>query len=221
MCICTCGHSLHMYAPTPLECSPHVCTLQDGHLSSTGQCFDCGMTVRSAVIRFSPNPDRRRTDEPPRPFPGSVADWAAGNGSLMRLCPVPLFFHKYPEVALDRSMDSSKVTHGADAATDSCRYVTFCLFLLSLSPPSCFLSSSSIYLSLLTSFATISSFPSLPFSSLSTSSPFLLPLYPLSFYLLLYTFTVPAGQVLCWSVARVSSGSGQGRVIVSSLLSNT
>lgn len=124
--VCVCTNSIRVFS--------HMCSIQDGHLSSTGQCFDCGMTVRSAVIRFSPNPDRRRTDEPPRPFPGSVADWAAGNGSLMRLCPVPLFFHKYPEVALDRSMDSSKVTHGADAATDSCRYtyLVFCFFLLLL-----------------------------------------------------------------------------------------
>lgn len=78
--------------------------------------------MRGAVAKFNPVPDPRRpADEPIRPFPGSVADWAAGNASVARLCPVPLFLHKYPEVAMDLSVDSSKVTHGADAASDSCR----------------------------------------------------------------------------------------------------
>lgn len=92
-------------------------------MSSTGQCFDIGVTVRGSVAKFNPVPDPRRpAEEPIRPFPGSVADWAAGNASLARLCPVPLFLHKYPEVAMDLSMDSSKVTHGADTASDSCRF---------------------------------------------------------------------------------------------------
>jgi ADP-ribosylglycohydrolase len=96
---------------------------QSGHLSSTGLCFNVGVTVRGAVSKFNPVPDRRRpAEEPIRPFPGSVADWAAGNGSLTRLCPVPLFLHKYPEVAMDLSVDSSKITHGGVAASDSCRY---------------------------------------------------------------------------------------------------
>ena len=82
------------------------------------------------MSKFNPVPDRRRpAEEPIRPFPGSVADWAAGNGSLTRLCPVPLFLHKYPEVAMDLSVDSSKITHGGVAASDSCRslFHTLCI----------------------------------------------------------------------------------------------
>ena len=56
------------------------------------------------------------------PFCGSTADGAAGNGSLMRLCPVPLAFHKYPVVAMTMGMESSRTTHGAKAAMDACRY---------------------------------------------------------------------------------------------------
>jgi ADP-ribosylglycohydrolase len=95
-----------------------------GHLSSTGQCFNVGMSVRGAVAKFNPVPDdrRRMSDEPIRPFPGSVADWAAGNGCLVRICPIPLFFHKYPAVAMDRSVDSAMVTHGSEIAKDACRY---------------------------------------------------------------------------------------------------
>ncbi len=56
------------------------------------------------------------------PFPGSTSEGAAGNGSLMRLTPVPLAFHKHPEVAIKMSKESSRTTHGAKAALDACRY---------------------------------------------------------------------------------------------------
>ena len=67
------------------------------------------------------------SDEPIRPFPGSVADWAAGNGCLVRLCPVALFFQKFPAVAVDRSVDSVKVTHGSQIAMDTCRCLLVCV----------------------------------------------------------------------------------------------
>ena len=81
------------------------------------------MSVRGAIAKFNPVPDdrRRMSDEPIRPFPGSVADWAAGNGCVVRVCPVTMFFHKYPEVALDKSVDSVKVTHGSEIAKDAVR----------------------------------------------------------------------------------------------------
>ena len=49
---------------------------EQGHLSSTGHCFDIGNTVRSALETY------RRTRNP---FSGSESPNAAGNGSLMRL----------------------------------------------------------------------------------------------------------------------------------------
>jgi ADP-ribosyl-[dinitrogen reductase] hydrolase len=54
-----------------------------GYLSPTGSCFDIGMTVRAALERFE------RTGEP---YSGSIEARAAGNGSLMRLAPVALFY---------------------------------------------------------------------------------------------------------------------------------
>jgi ADP-ribosylglycohydrolase len=41
----------------------------------------------------------------------------------MRLAPVPLFYHDSPRRAVEYSGLSSKVTHGADEAVDSCRYL--------------------------------------------------------------------------------------------------
>jgi ADP-ribosyl-[dinitrogen reductase] hydrolase len=48
---------------------------------------------------------------------------AAGNGSIMRLAPVVLFFFSEPELAIEKSAESSRTTHGAAACIDACRYL--------------------------------------------------------------------------------------------------
>lgn len=85
----------------------------EGYLSSTGVCFDIGVTVRGALERFHSSGN---------PFAGSTDPHTAGNGSLMRLAPVPLFFAADPAQAIERSGESSRTTHGATAAVDACRY---------------------------------------------------------------------------------------------------
>jgi len=85
----------------------------EGHHSSTGTCFDIGYTVRGALMRF------QRTGEQ---WSGSTDPNTAGNGSLMRLAPVPLFFAADPARAIARAADSSRTTHGAPEAVDACRY---------------------------------------------------------------------------------------------------
>jgi ADP-ribosylglycohydrolase len=52
-----------------------------------GSCFDIGNTVREALESFGVSG---------QPFSGSLSRSAAGNGSLMRLAPIPLYF--YPNV---------------------------------------------------------------------------------------------------------------------------
>ena len=85
----------------------------EGHLSSTGACFDIGNTVSDALSRF------RQTGEP---LAGSTDPKAAGNGSLMRLAPVPLFYAANPALAIRMSAESSRTTHGARTCVDACRY---------------------------------------------------------------------------------------------------
>lgn len=68
------------------------------------------------------------------PFCGSTAERSAGNGSLMRLCPVPLAFYKHPRAALVMAKESSRTTHGAKAALDACRCV-FSVYFLSNARP--------------------------------------------------------------------------------------
>jgi len=85
---------------------------REGHLGSNGQCFDIGITVRTAVLEFEKSNDRTSTIDQTR----------AGNGSLMRLAPVPLLYYQSPELAIDMSAKSSLTTHGSILAVDACRY---------------------------------------------------------------------------------------------------
>ena len=91
----------------------YVMWLDEGHLTSRGRAFGIGSTVYAALERF-----KRR----PEPYCGPSDPHSAGNGSLMRLAPVPLYFFRDPEEAIEKSGDSSRTTHGAQAAVDACRY---------------------------------------------------------------------------------------------------
>lgn len=85
---------------------------QWGYLSATGECFDIGMTVRSALASFQISKN---------PFSGSTAADSAGNGSLMRLVPVVLFAYPDHQNMLALAADSSRTTHGAPEAVESCQ----------------------------------------------------------------------------------------------------
>ena len=86
---------------------------KEGYLSSTGRCFDIGNTVRAALSRFMDTGE---------PYAGSSDPRSAGNGSLMRLAPTPMFFAADAAEAIDRSAGSSRTTHQAKEAVDACRY---------------------------------------------------------------------------------------------------
>ncbi|MEP6915545.1 MAG: ADP-ribosylglycohydrolase family protein [Acidobacteriota bacterium] len=87
---------------------------REGHHSSTGRCFDIGNTVRAALKRFEGDGDVGNS--------GLRDTYSAGNGSLMRLAPVPLFFRDDPARAVAISGESSKPTHAHPEAVDACRY---------------------------------------------------------------------------------------------------
>jgi len=76
----------------------------EGYLSSTGRCFDIGNTVAGALARF------KRTGEP---YSGSTDPHSAGNGCLMRLAPVPMYFFPDRAAAVHYAGDSARTTHGA------------------------------------------------------------------------------------------------------------
>ena len=87
---------------------------REGYMSSNGRCFDIGGTIREALTRF---------EKTGNPFSGPTHPFSAGNGSIMRLAAVPLYFANMPEEAIRMSGESSRSTHGARVAVDACRYL--------------------------------------------------------------------------------------------------
>ncbi|CAF2061909.1 unnamed protein product [Rotaria magnacalcarata] len=100
---------------------------ESGYLSSTGECFDIGMTVRTALNRFVSHYDQAKTDKlnsADASYYGSASSHASGNGSLMRLAPVPLLYYRDPLNAMNEAINSSKTTHASQLCLDSCRVYT-------------------------------------------------------------------------------------------------
>jgi ADP-ribosylglycohydrolase len=85
----------------------------EGYLSSNGTCFDIGVTIDAALDEFLSTGD---------PFAGSTDPDTAGNGSLMRLAPVPIHYRRDPAEAIRLAAESSRTTHGAPQSIDACRY---------------------------------------------------------------------------------------------------
>jgi len=90
-----------------------------GYMSSTGTCFDIGGTTRKALEAFE------RTGEP---FSGPTDLRSSGNGSLMRLAPVPMFFFPDREAMIFYAGESSRTTHGSKVCIDACRLFASILF---------------------------------------------------------------------------------------------
>ncbi|WP_420623379.1 ADP-ribosylglycohydrolase family protein [Candidatus Poriferisodalis sp.] len=86
---------------------------REGYLSCTGDCFDIGVTVSRALSRFVQHGG---------PYAGSSDPMSAGNGSLMRLAPVPMHYAGDAKEAISMAADSSRVTHQAREAVDAGRY---------------------------------------------------------------------------------------------------
>lgn len=57
------------------------------------------------------------------PYSGPSHEFSAGNGSLIRLAPVQLFFNTNPLLAIEKSGESSRTTHGHILPIDACRYL--------------------------------------------------------------------------------------------------
>ncbi|MEI2688922.1 MAG: ADP-ribosylglycohydrolase family protein [Anaerolineae bacterium] len=84
----------------------------EGYLSSNGRCFDIGATVANALARY------QRTGNP---MAGSTDPYSAGNGSIMRLAPTPLYYFADPEAMEQYAAESSRTTHAAVECLDACR----------------------------------------------------------------------------------------------------
>ena len=114
MALCLAASLLECSGFDPLDqMQRYVRWWREGYMSSTGHTFDIGNTVSASLARFE------ATGEP---YASTPDRGSAGNGSLMRLAPVPMYYAGDAAEAIDRAALSSRTTHAAPQAVDACRY---------------------------------------------------------------------------------------------------
>lgn len=87
--------------------------MDEGYFSSRKKSFGIGRTTMQALESFK---------RFPKPYCGLKKSDSSGNGSLMRLAPVPLAYAKNPEYAIKMSGKSSRTTHQTVVCIQSCEY---------------------------------------------------------------------------------------------------
>ena len=112
LCLAESLLSTGSFQPTDV-CTRFVAWWQHGHMSSNGRCFDIGTGTLAALKRFVATGVAVSED-----------GRAEGNGSLMRIAPVPALLHRHPALAIDIAARQSQITHNSAAAVDACRYFT-------------------------------------------------------------------------------------------------
>jgi ADP-ribosylglycohydrolase len=90
-----------------------------GKYSVNGRCFDIGITTRNALSNFLAHKNALSS--------GDSSERASGNGSIMRLAPVPIRYASlYPNKVeeMSRLADESSVpTHASEQCRSACRYL--------------------------------------------------------------------------------------------------
>lgn len=92
---------------------------EKGENSVTGKCFDIGGATRQALKDF------KKTGEA---YAGSKDKYSSGNGSLMRLAPIPCHYHDNINHAVEYAILSSKTTHQSPDCLSACAYFSQVLF---------------------------------------------------------------------------------------------
>ena len=94
-----------------------------GEYSVNGLCFDMGFTTRAALQRFEQTGDARNS--------ASTQEGASGNGSIMRLAPVPIrFVQLFPDRIAALAVfaaESSVPTHASPQCISACQYLALIL----------------------------------------------------------------------------------------------
>ncbi|MCL6624370.1 MAG: ADP-ribosylglycohydrolase family protein [Fimbriimonadales bacterium] len=92
---------------------------REGYLSSVGYCFDIGKTVLESLLTFETTGN---------PYAGPTDPRSAGNGCIMRLAPIPIFFYPDFEKTERYAVESARTTHGTQECLDATRLFARILF---------------------------------------------------------------------------------------------
>jgi ADP-ribosyl-[dinitrogen reductase] hydrolase len=108
------------------QASRYVEWWKNGKYSVNGRCFDIGITTRNALSNFLATGDALAS--------GETSERASGNGSIMRLAPVPIrYAGLYPDriEKLSRlAEESSLPTHASEQCRSACRFLAIVLAAL-------------------------------------------------------------------------------------------
>jgi len=83
---------------------------KNGYMSTRKYCFDIGNATRNSIDDFILNDVA---------YSNVTRDNESGNGSIMRLAPIPIYYDNYEEM-INYAYLSSRVTHKSDESANSC-----------------------------------------------------------------------------------------------------
>jgi ADP-ribosylglycohydrolase len=90
-----------------------------GAYAVNGRAFDIGVTTSAALRRYEQTGDARTS--------GDASEHASGNGSIMRLAPVPIAYARlFPDqvdLLVERAVESSLPTHASPQCLSACAYL--------------------------------------------------------------------------------------------------
>ena len=90
--------------------------IDSGYMSCTGKMVGLGKTCWRSLVRY------RRTGQA---YTDIKHEKFSGNGSLMRLSPICIYYVDDLDQAVHHAALSSKTTHGSPIAVDCCRYFAY------------------------------------------------------------------------------------------------
>jgi ADP-ribosylglycohydrolase len=104
----------------------YVDWMNNGTYSVNDRCFDIGITTRQALTRYEHSKDPLTC--------GNHSEQASGNGSIMRLAPVPIRFAELYPARLEElcryAGESSWPTHPSPHCVSACQYLALVLAAL-------------------------------------------------------------------------------------------
>ncbi|MBU2707071.1 ADP-ribosylglycohydrolase family protein [Zooshikella marina] len=127
MALCLAHSLIYQKGFNPVDQMNRYCNwYQHGYMSCNGECFDIGITVTKALNKYLTTNN---------PYSGSEDEYSSGNGSLMRLAPIPIFFQSDYEQCIFYAGESSRTTHASLECIEACKL--FASLILSAFHSSC------------------------------------------------------------------------------------
>ncbi|RPB01104.1 ADP-ribosylglycohydrolase [Choiromyces venosus 120613-1] len=125
MALCLAKSLTRNHSPTPIfsleeQAKLYVSWFRTGYLSAVGYCFDTGIATRSALTIWEQRPGEALA------IIGKTfaVESKCGNGSLMRVLPIPLAYFRDEGLAMARARESSTVTHPHEMCQEACALYT-------------------------------------------------------------------------------------------------